>query len=150
MRRLILFALMLMLQLSAMAQSRPKFDPARFEADLEQYVTTEAGLSAKEAAAFFPIYKEMRKKQRMLFMKMDKYRHVDFCDNKQCENAIRSLDEIDIQMKELQQRYHVKFMNILPASKVLKVIRAEERFHRRAFRKAAGAGHNGNKAKKVE
>jgi hypothetical protein len=62
----------------------------------------------------------------MLFMKMDNYRHVDFCNNKQCENAIRSLDEIDIQMKELQQRYHVKFMNILPASKVLKVIRAEE------------------------
>ena len=141
MRRLILFALMLMLQLSAMAQSRQKFNPARFEADLEQYVTTEAGLSAKDAAAFFPIYKEMRK---------GKYRHVDFCNNKQCENAIRSLDEIDIQMKELQQRYHVKFMNILPASKVLKVIRAEEKFHRRAFRKAAGAGHNGNKAKKVE
>ena len=92
----------------------------------------------------------MRKKQRMLFMKMDNYRHVDFCNNKQCENAIRSLDEIDIQMKELQQRYHVKFMNILPASKVLKVIRAEEKFHRRAFRKAARAGHNGNKAKKVE
>ena len=57
MRRLILFALMLMLQLSAMAQSRQKFNPARFEADLEQYVTTEAGLSAKDAAAFFPIYK---------------------------------------------------------------------------------------------
>ena len=72
MRRLILFALMLMLQLSAMAQSRQKFNPARFEADLEQYVTTEAGLSAKDAAAFFPIYKEMRKKQRMLFMKMGK------------------------------------------------------------------------------
>lgn len=52
MRRLILFALMLMLQLSAMAQSRQKFDPARFEADLEQYVTTEAGLSAKMLQPF--------------------------------------------------------------------------------------------------
>lgn len=62
MRRLILFALMLMLQLSAMAQSRQKFNPARFEADLEQYVTTEAGLSAKDAAAFFPIYKENEEK----------------------------------------------------------------------------------------
>ena len=39
-------------------------------------------------------------------------------------------------MKQLQQEYHNRFMYILPASKVLKIIKAEEKFHRRAFKRA--------------
>lgn len=142
MKRLFLVAIILISQLAVFAVERPKFDPRRFEADLEQFVTTEAGLSPQEAAKFFPIYKEMRSKQRALFMKMDTYRHVDFSDDKQCEKAIFDLDDIDFKMKDLQHRYHVKFLKVLPASKVLKVIRAEERFHRSAFRKAAGQTNN--------
>lgn len=36
-------------------------------------------------------------------------------------------------MKELQQKYHRKFMKILSPSKVYMVIRAEEKFHRQLF-----------------
>lgn len=121
----------------ACAQKRPKFDPLRFEADLEQFIATEAGLTAQQAAAFFPVYKEMRDKQRVLFGRMGQYRHVDTSDDDACAKAIRELDDCEMQIKQLQHQYHLKFMEILPAAKVLKAIRAVERFHRQAFKNAA-------------
>lgn len=126
--------------LNGMAQhpgaDRP-FDPAKFEADLEQFITTRAGLSVQEASIFFPEYRKMVKAQRVLFNQMRRYRHVDYNDNHACEEAISKQDELDIQIKLIQQEYHKKFMTIMPASKVFKVIRAEEKFHRQAFRRAA-------------
>ena len=121
----------------ACAQKRPKFDPQLFEADLEQFIATEAGLTAQQAAAFFPVYKEMRDKQRVLFGRMGQYRHVDTSDDDACAKAIRELDDCEMQIKQLQHQYHLKFMEILPAAKVLKAIRAVERFHRQAFKNAA-------------
>lgn len=102
---------------------------------MEQFIVTEAGLSPQEAAAFFPVYKEMQGKQRMLFNKMRRYRHIDTRDNAASLEAIKNMDSIDLQIKKLQQKYHLKFCDVLPAGKVLLVIKAEEKFHRQAFKK---------------
>lgn len=136
-------------QVTISAQKRPKFNPQRFETELEQYITTEACLTPQEAAEFFPLYKEMREKQRSYFLKAGQYRHIDYRDNELCEKAIRELDENEIQMKKIQQSYHIKFLKKLPAGKVLKIWRAEEKFHRKAFSKAAGnsRGHNAERHK---
>lgn len=130
--------LLVLSYITVSAQNRPKFNPKKFETELEQYITTEACLSPQEAAEFFPLYKEMRKKQRSYFLKAGQYRHIDYRDDKLCEKAIRELDDIEIQMKKIQQSYHAKFLKQLPAGKVLKIWRAEEKFHRRAFSRAAG------------
>jgi hypothetical protein len=124
------------LQMSAEGQPR-KFDPKQFEADLEQYITTQAGLSPQEAAKFFPLFKEMQDKQRLLFNKMRTYRHVDVSDNKASLEAIKACDESDLQIKKIQMDYHEKFCKILPAGTVMKIIKAEERFHRKMFKRMA-------------
>lgn len=111
------------------------FDPKRFEADLEQYIATNACLSPKEAAKFFPVYRQMTMHMRTLFDEMRRYHHVNPKDEKACAEAIRRQDEIDIQLKQLQQEYHSRFMLILPANKVLDIIKAEDKFHRQAFRR---------------
>lgn len=111
------------------------FDPKRFEAELEQYIVTKAALTPTESAKFFPVYRKMGKKMRMLFDEMRRYHHVNPKDNEACAEAIRRQDEIDIEMKQLQQEYHAKFMLILPASKVLSIIKAEGDFHRQAFKR---------------
>ena len=51
----------------ANAQGMKPFDPAKFQADLEQFITVEACLTPSEAAAFFPLYREMTRKQRALY-----------------------------------------------------------------------------------
>lgn len=116
-------------------RKRPPFNPAKFEADLEQFITVNACLSPSQAASFFPVYRQMMKKQRALFDEMRRLRMINPKDNEACEEAIRKQDELDIQIKQLQQEYHGKFLMMLPANKVLSIIKAEEKFHRQIFRK---------------
>lgn len=114
---------------------RPPFDPKRFEAELEQYITIHASLTPQEASKFFPVYRQMMKKQRALFDEMRRLRMINPKDNEACEEAIRKQDELDIQIKQLQQEYHGRFLMMLPANKVLSIIKAEEKFHRQIFKK---------------
>lgn len=116
-------------------RKRPPFNPAKFEADLEQFITVNACLSPSQAASFFPVFRQMMKKQRALFDEMRRLRMINPKDNEACEEAIRKQDELDIQIKQLQQEYHGRFLMMLPANKVLSIIKAEEKFHRQIFRK---------------
>lgn len=116
-------------------RKRPPFNPAKFEADLEQFITVNACLTPSQAASFFPVYRQMMKKQRALFDEMRRLRMINPKDNEACEEAIRKQDELDIQIKQLQQEYHGRFLMILPANKVLSIIKAEEKFHRQIFKK---------------
>ena len=116
-------------------RKRPPFNPAKFEADLEQFITVNACLSPSQAASFFPGYRQMMKKQRALFDEMRRLRMINPKDNEACEEAIRKQDELDIQIKQLQQEYHGRFLMMLPANKVLSIIKAEEKFHRQIFKK---------------
>ena len=116
-------------------RKHPPFNPAKFEADLEQFITVNACLSPSQAASFFPVYRQMMKKQRALFDEMRRLRMINPKDNEACEEAIRKQDELDIQIKQLQQGYPGKVLMMLPANKVLSIIKAEEKFHRQIFRK---------------
>ena len=65
---LVIFIAMALLHVpEADAQGPRPFDPAKFQADLEQFITMEAALTPQEAADFFPLYREMRKKQMVFF-----------------------------------------------------------------------------------
>ncbi len=139
-KRIFLVLLVALMTLPMQAQDKHKFDPARFQADLEQFITTEAGLNPRQAAVFFPLYREMQGKQRMLFNKMRCYQHVDTRDQRAAEKAIKECDLIDLQMKELQQAYHKKFCKVLPAGVVWNIIRADEKFHRQAFQRMVKRG----------
>ncbi len=136
-RTIVLMILMLCTFGVANGQHRkhPPFNPAKFEADLEQFITVNACLSPSQAASFFPVYRQMMKKQRALFDEMRRLRMINPKDNEACEEAIRKQDELDIQIKQLQQEYHGRFLMMLPANKVLSIIKAEEKFHRQIFRK---------------
>ena len=141
MKKIVLFTVLLLGAMVANAQNQkgmpPKFDPAKFDADLEQFIMTNAGLSPQEAAAFFPLYREMQRKQRAYFDEMRRNSHIDTNDDKSCREAIEKKDKMEIEIKEIQQQYHSKFMKVLPAGKVFKIIKAEERFHRQAFKRMA-------------
>ena len=110
-----------------------KFSPEKFQAEMEQFITKEAGLTADEAAKFFPIYREMQQKQRAVFAKMREEGRVKPTDDASCKKLVQKRDEVELELKKIQQTYHNKFFTVLSASKVFDVLRAEDRFHRRAF-----------------
>lgn len=112
------------------------FDPARFQRELEQFIVGEACLSPQEASVFFSVYREWKTKERALWGQRRRYRHIDPSNDAEALEAIRQQDKLDIEIKKLQQQYHEKILKMLPAGKVLQIIIAEDKFHRKAFRRA--------------
>lgn len=120
----------------AQAQTNGGFDPARFKADLEQFVTAEAHLTPAEAKKFFPLYHEMCHKQRTLYARVGELKRNRPATDEKCKAAIQEIDRLTIEIDELQVTYHNKFLNILKPGKLFDVIQAISRFHRKAMREA--------------
>lgn len=128
-------AMLMAIGISAQEQKRPqheqKFSPEKFDAELQNFITKEAHLTPQEAAAFFPIYKEMQQKQRSLYNRQRQLAKNKPDGEEACRKAIEEADNIDLELKRIQQEYHKRFFEMLPASKVYDILKAEERFHRR-------------------
>lgn len=117
-----------------MKQQNQRFSPEQFDAELQHFITQQAGLTHQEAAKFFPVYKEMQKKQRAIFERQRQQARMKPGDEKGCQKAIQERDKTEVELKRIQQIYHNKFLDILPASKVYDIIQAEDRFHRHKLR----------------
>jgi len=111
-----------------------RFSPEKFDAALQEFITQEAHLTPQEAAAFFPIYNEMLQKQRVLFNRQRENAKNKPQGEEACRKAIEESDQIDVELKRIQQEYHKRFFEILPASKVYDILMAELRFHHRMMR----------------
>lgn len=139
MRRLItILVLLAAISLNGLAQYKndgQRFSKEEFVRQLEQYVAHEAQLTSKEQAEFFPIFREMHLKMRKVFDAMKKIDSTCPSNDKACANSIRQKDKMDIELKRIQQQYHNKFLDILPACKVMKAIKAEDKFHRNMLKR---------------
>lgn len=96
-----------------------------------------AGLTPCEASKFFPVYSEMMKKHRALHEKIRSLKRIKPVGEADCKRNIQSRDKLEIEIRQLQKTYHARFMQILPASKVYDVLKAEDQFHRQAFKRVA-------------
>ena len=135
MKKVLISMMILLAGVSVCQADEPqKFSPEKFQAEMEQFITKEAGLTAEEGAKFFPLYREMQQKQRAVFGKMRQEGRVKPTDDASCKKLVQKHDEVEVELKKIQQTYHNKFFTVLSASKVFDVLRAEERFHRRAFK----------------
>ena len=130
MKKILTIVVILLTALTVKAETPQQFSPEKFQADLEQFITNEANLTPEESKKFFPLYREMQQKQRVVFKQMKDLGVNKPADEAACKKALEKRDEL-----ELQQTYHKQFLNVLPASKVYDVIKAENHFHRTAFRK---------------
>ncbi len=118
------------LSMTAQKNEQRKFSPQKFEQELRQFIMQHAALTQEEAEKFFPVYKEMRKQQHMLFQRQRRLGNVKPTDNEGCMKVIQERDNIEVELRRLQQRYHNQFFDILSPSKVYDVIQAENEFHR--------------------
>ena len=124
----------LLVVLTASAQEQKKFSPAKFDAEMEQYITQKAALSQQEAAKLFPYFREMHQKQRELFRKMRKLSKDKPAGEAACAEVIKECDKCNLELKQLEQTYHQKMLQVVSASKLYDVIKAEEHFHRKMMK----------------
>lgn len=141
MKKILISMMLLLSGVMTQAQETRKFSPEKFQAEMEQFITKEAGLTAEEAAKFFPLFREMQQKQRAIFAKVRKEGFVKPVDDAACRKLVERRDANELEQKKIQQLYHQKFFTVISPSKVFDVLIAEERFHRRAFRNW-GQGNN--------
>ena len=134
MRRILTIMALIVVTVAASAQKheRRPFDPQKFEQKLEAYVIQQVGFSQEEEKVFLPIFREMRQKQIKI---MQNHHPKDKPKTeKEWETTLRERDNNEVQLKKIQQTYHNRMLKVVPASKVAKAIRAEDEFHREAFK----------------
>lgn len=117
--------------------AQEKFNPTQFRANLHKRIVIEAQLSQEEAEKFFPVYDEMKDKQRAIHKQMKELSKQKPASDAACKSAILKRDKFELQMKQLESSYHDRFLKILSPSKVYDILRAESKFHRETFRKMA-------------
>lgn len=110
-----------------------------FKAHKRSFLRERAELSDKEAAEFFPVYEEL---QRKLFRVQDDaqraikrlMRSKEPVSEAECRAAVEKKIEAEMQEASLQKEYFEKFLQILPAKKIVKIFDSEARFSQEMMR----------------
>ena len=124
--------------LTATAQERPaepgrrkKFSHEQFQAKQREYITEKAQLTAEEADAFFPLFFELQKEkfriEREARSKVIKERGQKLTDE-ECKSLLEHTADAKIKTAELEKEYITKYLNVVPAKKLLDIQRAEHSF----------------------
>lgn len=147
MKRWLTMALMVCFTLGAAAQEpaqgERKFDPQKFQQMVEEQLTKAAELTTDEAKAFFPLYNEMREKQRAIGQQIHRLKKEQTADEKACAEKVTRIKQLQVDMAKLEQDYYKRILKVIPAEKVLKVMKAEDDFHRRMVQGSRRRGKPG-------
>ena len=101
MKKLITLSLLLMMTIMVSAQDK-RFSPEKFEADLKDFIMKEASLTPQEADKLFPVFREMREKQRGIYDKMRKLSMNKPSGDDACKQVILEYDMLNLELGELR------------------------------------------------
>lgn len=113
------------------------FDPEAYFRKMEAYITEQAGLTAAEGKAFFPMFREAKRQQRELSRKIKKQMRRLSQENPNeatCNQILAEVQNLHLQEAQLQNAALREWRKVLSAKKVLKVLKAENEFGRKTFR----------------
>jgi hypothetical protein len=112
------------------------------------FITERVGLTSEEAQQFWPIYnehedtlEEIRRKERAE-LEVNMARAQDLSNN-ESERLLDRLLELQFEKQKVDQEFLSKLRTVIPAKKVLLLVKAEEDFKRQMiqeFRKRRGGG----------
>ena len=122
---------------ATLMHAQGKVDFNRLKAETHRFITQEAGLTTQETARLFPIFDEMRTKQRGYFDRLRAIHSARPSSEREALEMIERADTYEIQLKQIEQRYHKEMLKVISATKLMRVLEAERRFHRQMFRKMA-------------
>jgi len=145
MKTKILIMAALLISITGIAQRQ--FDPQTLQMIKTKkiaFITERVGLTPQEAEKFWPVYNELEKQRFVLMYKKRDLEEMSETPKPGMSDADYRKLAIEIAATHasegrLIEEYNLKFLNILPAEKVVKLYRAEGKFRAslmREFRKA--------------
>ena len=114
-----------------------RFSPQEFMKRQEAFISREAGLTAQEASAFFPLMREKEKQDRAKRKQMEnliKMSHNANLPEKECREILEKMGVLELQRTKMENSYRQKYMKVLSAKKILKVLDACGKFDREALK----------------
>ena len=114
-------------------EHRPPFSPEEFQAMQRAFITERAGLTPEEADAFFPLFFELQKKKFEIehdTRKDARKPHGEKLTEEQCRELVYKMADTRIEISKLEREYTDKYMTVLSACKLHKVLHAEGAFQR--------------------
>ena len=133
MPKIVLFSLLtLWSTLPAIAQGPPTDVRERVEAAKVGFITREVKLSPDEAKVFWPVYEAFHAELRSVENDpIDRDRREAITDDAEALKVLKSMEATAEKREAIRKKYQKKFLEILPAHKVLAYYRAEREFQRR-------------------
>ena len=138
-KTLFTFAIILLTATASMAQehNQPKnkrpFSPEEFQAKQKAFITEKAALTPEEADAFFPLFFELQKKKFEIehnVRKDARKPHGEKMSEEECREFVYKMADTRIEISKLEREYTDKYMTVLSACKLHKVLHAEGAFQR--------------------
>jgi hypothetical protein len=125
-----------------------KFGYEKFKAEKIAFFTDALDLTPDEAAVFWPVYNEYEKekwelsKERRQFERDLDDNNLDKLSEKECSELTRKFSSFTQEDADLNKKYNEKFLNVLPAKKVVKLYITEMDFRHHMLRKYRDKGGN--------
>lgn len=130
---LLLLACSSVILLYATDKCDQRLTPEQFRAKQKAFITEEAGMSAEEAAKFFPVYFELQDRKKELndeAWKLIRKGKKGSLSEGQYEEILEGVYDARIEGDRLDKSYFEKFKKILSFEKIYRVQKAEMKFHR--------------------
>lgn len=141
----LILGILLSVCIAAAQPPRGKFNPEEFRDKLEKFITEKADLTDSEAKVFFPIYHEMKEKQRRLQHDIFKLKHnapSAEAPEKEYTAAILQIKEKGAEMAALEVGYYKRMCKAVSPVKVFQAMLAEDRFHKKMLEEFRPGGHH--------
>lgn len=132
-----------LISIASFGQNRPLRE--RFKDKKEQvkalkvaFITTELNLTPEEAAKFWPIFNAFEDKQQEI--KKQKLRAlldrtdgnaIDKLSEKEAATVLTQMESTEDELYQLKKKFVASLKGILPATKILKLKKAEEQFSKK-------------------
>ncbi|MBL7886872.1 MAG: sensor of ECF-type sigma factor [Flavobacterium sp.] len=134
---------LLLLFLSIASYSQPGKFKEKLQQKKEQvksmkiaYITSELDLTPDEAAKFWPLYNDFEEKQREIRQEriknyMDRSQSSDKLTEKEATTLINQMETAEEELHQLRKKFITNLKGVLPATKILKLKKAEDEFSKK-------------------
>ena len=115
------------------ARERKPFSPEEFQAKQRTFIADKAGLTTEEAEAFFPIFFELQKKKIEIehnARKETRKPRGEKMSEEECREYVYKMADTKIEIAKLEREYTDKYLDVISACKLRKVLHAEGTFQR--------------------
>jgi len=131
--------LLLLISVASFAQPGSRFKEKKEQVKSLKvaFITNELDLTPEESAKFWPLYNAFEDKQHEIRKQKLKV-YIDRTDNsidklseKEASNLLNQMESTEDELHQLRKKFITNLKSVLPATKILKLKKAEEEFSKK-------------------